>query len=183
MTGATSPRLHLELMVARLLVPATDDTERGALARVERLERRVGIDESAAAAPRRRAARAAGARTPRPRRSPTRAPRATPPAPRRCRRRRVVDEPSPKSTSREPPRRRSRAPPRRAAARRSPLQQLRDAWPEILEVVQKAKRSAVDGRLHLARRARFDGDVLTLVVPERDRRRELPPGSPAPATA
>jgi DNA polymerase-3 subunit gamma/tau len=44
MTGATSPRLHLELMVARLLVPAADDTDRGALARVERLERRIGID-------------------------------------------------------------------------------------------------------------------------------------------
>ena len=50
MTGATSPRLHLELMVARLLVPAIDDSERGALARVERLERRIGI-EGAAVAP------------------------------------------------------------------------------------------------------------------------------------
>jgi DNA polymerase-3 subunit gamma/tau len=44
MTGATSPRLHLELMLARVLVPAADETERGALARVERLERRVGVD-------------------------------------------------------------------------------------------------------------------------------------------
>ncbi|MDF2443958.1 MAG: polymerase subunit gamma/tau [Subtercola sp.] len=44
MTGATSPRLHLELMIARVLVPASDDTARGALARVERLERRVGVD-------------------------------------------------------------------------------------------------------------------------------------------
>jgi len=44
MTGATSPRLHLELMLARVLVPSTDATERGALARVERLERRVGVD-------------------------------------------------------------------------------------------------------------------------------------------
>jgi DNA polymerase-3 subunit gamma/tau len=44
MTGATSPRLHLELMVARALVPASDDSERGALARVERLERRIGVD-------------------------------------------------------------------------------------------------------------------------------------------
>ncbi|MGA0568169.1 DNA polymerase III subunit gamma and tau [Rathayibacter sp. KR2-224] len=43
MTGATSPRLHLELMIARMLVPASDATERGALARVERLERRVGV--------------------------------------------------------------------------------------------------------------------------------------------
>jgi DNA polymerase-3 subunit gamma/tau len=46
MTGATSPRLHLELMVARMLVPEADDTQRGALARVERLERRVGVENS-----------------------------------------------------------------------------------------------------------------------------------------
>ncbi len=29
MTGATSPRLHLELMTARMLVPESDDTQRG----------------------------------------------------------------------------------------------------------------------------------------------------------
>jgi DNA polymerase-3 subunit gamma/tau len=44
MTGATSPRLHLELMIARVLVPASDDSERGSLARIERLERRIGVD-------------------------------------------------------------------------------------------------------------------------------------------
>ncbi|TFD90699.1 DNA polymerase III subunit gamma and tau, partial [Cryobacterium lactosi] len=44
MTGATSPRLHLELMIARALIPAADDSTRGALARVERLERRIGVD-------------------------------------------------------------------------------------------------------------------------------------------
>ncbi|WP_179499135.1 DNA polymerase III subunit gamma and tau [Leifsonia sp. AK011] len=43
MTGATSPRLHLELMAARILVPSSDETDRGALARVERLERRIGV--------------------------------------------------------------------------------------------------------------------------------------------
>ena len=46
MTGATSPRLHLELMLARVLVPSADDSERGALARVERLERRVGVSDA-----------------------------------------------------------------------------------------------------------------------------------------
>ncbi len=52
MTGATSPRLHLELMIARMLVPASDATERGALARVERLERRIGVaDAPPASAP------------------------------------------------------------------------------------------------------------------------------------
>ncbi|MDM4762515.1 DNA polymerase III subunit gamma and tau, partial [Galbitalea sp. SE-J8] len=49
MTGATSPRLHLELMMARALVPAADDAERGALARVERLERRIGVEGAAGA--------------------------------------------------------------------------------------------------------------------------------------
>jgi DNA polymerase-3 subunit gamma/tau len=48
MTGATSPRLHLELMIARVLVPASDDSERGTLARVERLERRIGVSASGA---------------------------------------------------------------------------------------------------------------------------------------
>ncbi len=48
MTGATSPRLHLELMIARMLVPSSDESERGALARVERLERRVGVSDAIA---------------------------------------------------------------------------------------------------------------------------------------
>ncbi|MCY7412337.1 MAG: DNA polymerase III subunit gamma and tau, partial [Salinibacterium sp.] len=51
LTGATSPRLHLELMVARILVPASDDSERGALARVERLERRIGVATADEVAP------------------------------------------------------------------------------------------------------------------------------------
>jgi DNA polymerase-3 subunit gamma/tau len=51
MTGATSPKLHLELMVARALIPASDDSTRGALARVERLERRVGVDTRVVEAP------------------------------------------------------------------------------------------------------------------------------------
>ena len=64
MTGATSPKLHLELMTARILVPSMDDSSRGALARVERLERRVGVDGSGGngteQAPRGDAARSGG---------------------------------------------------------------------------------------------------------------------------
>ncbi|MBD7995077.1 DNA polymerase III subunit gamma and tau [Arthrobacter sp. Sa2CUA1] len=41
MTGATSPRLHLELLCARILLPAADQSERGTAARVDRLERRL----------------------------------------------------------------------------------------------------------------------------------------------
>jgi DNA polymerase-3 subunit gamma/tau len=38
--GATAPRLHLELMVARLLLPASDTDEAGLRARLDQLERR-----------------------------------------------------------------------------------------------------------------------------------------------
>lgn len=41
MTGATSPRLHLELLVARLLLPAADDGALGLGARLDRVERQV----------------------------------------------------------------------------------------------------------------------------------------------
>ncbi|WP_150118250.1 DNA polymerase III subunit gamma and tau, partial [Cellulomonas sp. B6] len=39
MVGATSPRLHLELLMARLLLPSADDSTTGLGARVDRLER------------------------------------------------------------------------------------------------------------------------------------------------
>ncbi|WP_354500321.1 DNA polymerase III subunit gamma and tau [Mycetocola sp. 2940] len=137
MTGATSPRLHLELMVARVLVPSMDDTARGALARVERLERRVGMSDTASttdAAPVASAQRsfdepvAAVART---------APPAQPAAP-----------PAPAPAPAAPP-----APPAPPApAARPPvtvkpvgpvtLQQLRDSWTEILDRVAATKRSA-----------------------------------------
>ncbi|WP_444965504.1 DNA polymerase III subunit gamma and tau [Sinomonas atrocyanea] len=48
MTGATSPRLHLELLCARLMLPAADATERGWAARVDRLERRLSFAGPAA---------------------------------------------------------------------------------------------------------------------------------------
>jgi len=42
MTGATSPRLHLELLCARLLLPAADDGVDGFAARLDRLEAQMG---------------------------------------------------------------------------------------------------------------------------------------------
>ncbi len=54
MSGATSPKLHLELMCAKVLVPSSNQTEVGSLARLDRLERRIGVGGSAtsvAAAP------------------------------------------------------------------------------------------------------------------------------------
>jgi DNA polymerase III subunit gamma/tau len=60
--GATAPRLQLELLCARLLLPAADDSDAGLAARLERLEHRMTFldagSASAAAAPPRPAARA-----------------------------------------------------------------------------------------------------------------------------
>ena len=48
MTGATSPRLQLELICARILLPAMDGARSSVLSRVERMERRVGMQASGA---------------------------------------------------------------------------------------------------------------------------------------
>ena len=154
MTGATSPRLHLELMVARLLVPAADDTDRGALARVERLERRIGLRAEAEsdAQPRRRPGEGrASAGEPKP---PVAG--ALPP----------VSE-----TGHEQGTRPAREPtaavePEAETVQITPvtLAQLRDSWPEILEVVQKAKRTAWMVVYTSTPRALND-DVLTLSFP------------------
>ena len=58
MTGATSPRLHLELLCARILLPASDQTERGTAARVDRIERRLSYAGDSAEAVGRAAAAA-----------------------------------------------------------------------------------------------------------------------------
>ena len=43
MRGTTAPRLHLELMCARVLLPGADVADRGIHARLDRLERRIGM--------------------------------------------------------------------------------------------------------------------------------------------
>lgn len=50
MVGATSPRLHLELLMARLLLPSADDASTGLAARLDRLERGVPAVGGAAVA-------------------------------------------------------------------------------------------------------------------------------------
>ena len=51
MSGATSPKLQLEIMAAKVLVPSQDNTELGSLTRIDRLERRIGLGGAAPAAP------------------------------------------------------------------------------------------------------------------------------------
>ncbi|MCJ8504135.1 DNA polymerase III subunit gamma and tau, partial [Kocuria flava] len=74
MTGATSPQLHLELLCARILLPSSEDTTRGVTARVDRIERRLGIGRGTAPADQHVPAAPAAAPAPEP--------AAAPPAPR-----------------------------------------------------------------------------------------------------
>ncbi|WP_447522981.1 DNA polymerase III subunit gamma and tau [Salinibacterium sp. NYA9b] len=149
MTGATSPRLHLELMIARILVPASDNTQRGALARVERLERRIGIEgdapiaaaPAASAAPSRAAAPASAAAPAE--RPGAEAPRAS--APETPAATSVAPAAAPAAASSPPvPAASNTGLSAPAAPRTTPvsIQQVRDAWPEILDVVENLKRTA-----------------------------------------
>jgi DNA polymerase-3 subunit gamma/tau len=139
MTGATSPRLHLELMIARVLLPASDESNRGALARVERLERRMGVEATAArtANPGERVTTPPPATPP-----PATPPVATPPV--------ATPPPATPPPATPPPGpvygfAAAAEPPPVAAPQTPPpvtLQQIKDSWPEILEAVQKSKRTA-----------------------------------------
>ncbi|WP_108249589.1 DNA polymerase III subunit gamma and tau [Planctomonas deserti] len=187
MTGATSPRLHLELLIARIMVPASDDTHRGALARVERLERRVGVAGPDASAP--QPAAVPEPATPRPvEPAPSRPVEPAPPSP--------VESAAPRPAEPEPVREPSPAPkptpvpePARvpesapapepapvpesssgpaAAVAPVTLQQLKDSWPQVVEVVQKAKRRAWMVAVTATPRALTEDYVLTLTFPSQN---------------
>ncbi|WP_285037462.1 DNA polymerase III subunit gamma and tau [Plantibacter sp. ME-Dv--P-095] len=155
MTGATSPRLHLELMMARILVPAADDSARGALVRVERLERRIGVAADPSAA-------APSASVPAPASSPavpaTAPSSAQAPAPASS----PVPEPVDGRAAAAPA---PVAPPAPAAPRVGPvtLQLVRDAWPEIVARVEKADRKAWMIVVNAQVGGYSDDEVLTLV--------------------
>jgi len=152
MTGATSPRLHLELMVARILVPASDDSARGALVRVERLERRVGVDDTTSASP---VPRAVAAPAPVPAAAPVQAaaapapatsPAPTTPAP-LTPAAAVEATPVPEPVDAPADRAHSAYPESGTPAPAAPvgpvtLQQVKDSWSEILEAVEKASRKS-----------------------------------------
>lgn len=117
MGGATNPRLHLELMCAKVLVPSSDATEVGSLARLDRLERRIGVgspEAATSAAPAKAPAPAAASP------APVVAPATTPIA--------TVKEAAPEPVA---------AP----AAGSVTTQQFKDAWADILTKVDKASKS------------------------------------------
>ena len=118
MSGATSPKLQLELMCAKVLVPASDKTEVGSLARIERLERRMGVVPAAesVSAPVATSSSVAGTKTAAP--LPPTSPSAKP----------ATDVPAAKPVVGSVP----------AVTQ----QVLMNAWPEIIGQVKKESRAA-----------------------------------------
>ena len=121
MRGATSPRLQLELICAQVLLPAPAAGEEALLARIERLERRLG--SGAAEAPARSAA-------------PAQAPAAKsgPPA----------AEPEPENSAHPaaPANGAAGGADRPAGSRTPDADRIRDRWPEILDALRHRSRVA-----------------------------------------
>ncbi|HXH35690.1 MAG TPA: DNA polymerase III subunit gamma and tau [Plantibacter sp.] len=175
MTGATSPRLHLELMMARILVPAADDSARGALARVERLERRIGVE---GASPSAAGASAAAPSVPSSSAPASSAPASSAPAS-SAPASRVTEHPVPErvegrtSSSPQPVAGQAAQTLTAPAAAVLPapaprvgpvtLQLVRDAWPEVVARVEKADRKAWMIVLNTQVGGYSDDEVLTLV--------------------
>ncbi len=162
MTGATSPRLHLELMIARILIPESDETDRGALARVERLERRIGLDGAAPSAASQAADVPPAARQANAAPDPV-APKPEPVAP--------ASEPVAPASAPEPVAAKTDpvAEPSPevvvAEAKSVSIQQVRDAWPEVLEAVQKSSRTAWMVVFTATPRELRDNNVLVVSFP------------------
>ncbi|MGH3318708.1 MAG: DNA polymerase III subunit gamma and tau [Streptosporangiaceae bacterium] len=184
MRGATSPRLLLELICARVLLPAASHDEAGLLTRLERLERRLSIEGRGEASGVRHEARRTEHEPPTPERRPT-PPVATdrgagtpghPPA-------RAVDPPpgshgqdassGPGAPVDTPPAEPTDVPALDAAA-------VRRAWADILEAVKRRRKVSwmtLLGDIHVVA---VEGDTLVLSFgKEGDRRGFTTNGSDA----
>ncbi|MFZ5869045.1 MAG: DNA polymerase III subunit gamma and tau, partial [Actinomycetota bacterium] len=137
MTGATSPRLHLELLCARILLPGVENTERGLAARLDRIERRLSVSAPVDAGP-----------APSPPSPPP-----PPPAP-----------PAEPPRAAEPPRS-PEPPPARPAPAQDPAaasaEAVRRMWPDVLDRLRTLKRTTWSAVNHAQVVALEDG-VLRL---------------------
>ncbi len=192
MRGTTSPRLVLELMAARMLLPGVSTADAAVLQRLERVERRMSIAdqgpaaERAAAPPERPAPARREAPTPPAGRPDPTPPAASPdPAPTSARAEpaptagpdlrlptrptmssrsaRPADRPVPATAPAAPD-----APPASVSAPPPPTRldvtDVRKLWSEILSAV-KEKRRTTQAMLDSATVAELSGDTLTLSVP------------------
>jgi DNA polymerase-3 subunit gamma/tau len=149
MRGATTPRLLLELLCAKVLLPGADHAELGLLARMDRLERRLDV---AGSGPLDLVARRAPQQP-----APARTPEAEPPAPRlpddvaptgprlpeevaqRPSRGAVTETPETPGTP-EPPAPAAPAETGAEAPGQLSLADVRRLWPDLLEQVKRMRR-------------------------------------------
>ncbi|HEY7486600.1 MAG TPA: DNA polymerase III subunit gamma and tau [Streptosporangiaceae bacterium] len=191
MRGATSPRLLLELICARILLPGAYDDEASLLTRMERLERRLSLggDLPAAEPTARPPEPAASARAPEspPARGadPTSSVKRQDAAPKV--ERRSVDNPpkleekageskgagKPTEVERPQAREASAAEPAPAPAAAGGLDvsAVRRAWPDVLETVKRKSRVAWMVLMEGVQVASLDGDVLTLAFENEGKRK------------
>ncbi len=175
MRGATAPRLQLELICARVLLPAADDGARGLAARLDRLERRASI----AGAPAAEAAPAEAAPAPRRTAAPAPMTPAADPVPV------VTPEPSPRpapepaavapgepavtAESAEPEGEPAAEPVAAPAAEPAAegaldLVAVRRQWPLVLDEVKTLRRFTWTLLSHNAQVAALDGSRITLAM-------------------
>jgi len=171
--GATAPRLLLELMCARILVPGSDNSAQGFQARLDRLERRLSIDggtPAAAPAPAPATAAAPVAAAPAPVAAPVEAmpaPVAEPvaeepatvtepvseePAP--------VAEPAAVEAAEVPAPQPAEAP----ATGNLTIADVRRLWPEILDKIRDLRRFAWVMLSQNAQVTGLDGSTLTIAL-------------------
>jgi DNA polymerase-3 subunit gamma/tau len=161
MRGATAPRLLLELLCGRMLLPAASLSDSALLQRLERLERRVDITaiDPGTTAP----ALASDAGTPAARtfHRPSRPAEQPPPAPA------PAPAPSPPASAPapSPDSRPERAPhpPEPAAPGALDAAAVRRAWPEVLAAAKSASRSTGALLMNAGVKA-LDGDTLVLSI-------------------
>jgi DNA polymerase-3 subunit gamma/tau len=173
MRGATSPRLLLELICARILLPGAYDDEASMLTRLERLERRMSIggDAPAPAQPTAPPARPApSVPTPTPKPEPT---RQSAPQPQSAAAPKPEPKPEPKQEPQPPPHRQpeSAAEAGAAASGRLDVSAVRRAWPDILERVKGRSRAAWMVLMEGVQVASIEGTVLTLAFDQEGKRK------------
>ena len=160
MRGATAPRLLLELICARVLLPGADHGTDGMMARLERLERRVAIGGTVSGTPAPAAAAPVAAPVPE-------APVAAEPAPTPEPEPEPAPEPEPEPAPEPEPEAEAEPQPAMTPAPAPPagglaLVDVRRLWPDIVEAVKSRRRLTW---IHLTQHAQVvavDGATLTL---------------------
>jgi DNA polymerase III subunit gamma/tau len=162
MRGATAPRLLLEIMLARILLPGADDSAEGLGARIDRLERRLSVGDGEAVGQPAGDAPEASVAGPSLERTPVEPADVTAPEP-------TTDE-QPGASSPPPESAVAGAPAAGSAAEAAPepktsrlsLVDVRQLWPGVLDRVKSTRRYAWVLLSQNAHVKALDADLLTI---------------------